>query len=401
MTSTGKKKIRCAGIWDTNFSMEDKPLCPYFGDCGGCTAQHIRYDIQLQNKKNLVATHLRKNGIEAPEPAVFFGKPYSYRNRMDFAFCREGAGLRRKDSGNSILPIAGCPISNSRINELLAELNAWLEKNPEIEPFEAGSCRGTMKYAVIRAAEFSDSTAISFLVDSGSPEISRHILLIEEFAKKSKAKNIAVGKISAKSGIGASFDHFAVKGGLSMEEAICGRKIAYSAFSFFQNNSAMAEKMAEYCRKIFEKHETKNAALIDLYGGAGTFGACLGKNFAKTIVIDNEPLNIRCARGNLLNNGIKNAEAVCADAGCLPRLKLNKMESFVIADPPRTGLGQKTIKRLMDLSPKLIIYISCSPVQMAKELRFFRKNYAVASTAVFDLFPQTVHTEAIAELARK
>ena len=258
-----------------------------------------------------------------------------------------------------------------------------------------------MKYAVIRAAEFSDSTSVSFLVNSDSNKLLGHIKLIEEFAENSKAKNIAVGKVLAKGDISASFDHFAVKGSLSMEEFICGRKIAYSVFSFFQNNSAMAEKMAVYCKKIFEKYETKNAALIDLYGGAGTFGAVLADNFSKTVVIDNDPLNIQCAKGNLISNCIKNADVACADAGCLSRLKLGSMETFVIADPPRAGLGQKAIRKIMDFNPKSIIYISCNPIQMAKELRLFRKNYNIVSTAVFDLFPQTVHIEAIAEMERK
>ncbi|PIY60133.1 hypothetical protein COY95_03355, partial [Candidatus Woesearchaeota archaeon CG_4_10_14_0_8_um_filter_47_5] len=180
-------------------------LCPYFGSCGACTAQHIPYEIQLENKKAVLAHVLEKSGIAtvtttgitagitASTPgsldiAVFHKEPYHYRNRMDFVFHTHGLGLRKKGRYNTIIPIEACPISNNKLNTLLAEVQQWFHANGDrLEPFDLQKQTGTLKYCVIRAPEFTDDSSLSFVLNADSFSIKEHLELIRAFAQATTA----------------------------------------------------------------------------------------------------------------------------------------------------------------------------------------------------------------------
>ncbi len=378
------------------------PKCPYFGECGGCTAQHIPYEVQVENKKQLVLTHLKKNGIaELENIPTFFGNPYEYRNRMDFSMGTEGLSLRKRGQFNQFVAIKTCDISNSKINALMKEIQSWFEKNKSlIEPFLPKPRTGCMKYATIRASEHADSSAITFMLNEDSPNLGKHIELIKDFSKTTSAHTVAIASIPAQTEMSLSHDAFTVKGTLEMQEIIDGKTISFSSQGFFQNNTTMAEKMVQHAKDIFKKHSTKNARLIDLYGGAGTFGIPLGELFEKTVIIDTEGPNIVFAGGNLKRNNIK-GETYAGDAKLLKKLPFppNK-DLYLLIDPPRSGMHQKVIQYILELKPKAIVYVSCNPMLMAKELKAFMKHYTVKSAAMFDLFPQTEHVEAIVHLER-
>ncbi|MBI2135783.1 23S rRNA (uracil(1939)-C(5))-methyltransferase RlmD [Candidatus Woesearchaeota archaeon] len=376
-----------------------KPLCQYFRECGGCTAQHISYKVQIENKKNVVANALKKNSIGySKEIQLFADNEYNYRNRMDFIFSFQGPALRKKDKFNKFVPIARCEISNSKINALLTEIMQWYEANKtNLSSFDINKFTGCLKYVVIRAPENTDSTTISFVLNSDSPKLAEHTEIIRKFSETCSAKNIIIAKVERTKDESISQDCFAVKGTTSMEESLNGKKIIFSSQSFFQNNTLMAEKMISYCREAVKKYADKYTVLIDLYGGSGTFGISLADLFYKCYIIDNDTLNISCAKENIAANSIVNTEATCTDASSLD---INFSDAVVITDPPRSGMDQKAIKKLIQLMPKAILYISCNPQQLAKELRSFNKYYTLESISVFDLFPQTVHVEAAAELRR-
>lgn len=389
------------------------PLCPYFGECGGCTAQHISYQIQTENKKNVVANALKKNNIEySKEIQLFTGKEYNYRNRMDFIFSFQGPALRKKDKFNKFVPIKRCEISNEKINLLLTEVWQWFDaqKNSlkegslsSLATFDINKFTGCLKYVVIRAPENSCSanscsTAISFVLNSDSPKLAEHTEAIRKFSENSIANNVIIAKVERATDESISRECFAVKGTTNIEEILNNKKIIYSSQSFFQNNTLMAEKMIAYCKEIVKKYADKYTVLIDLYGGSGTFGISLGELFYKCYIIDNDALNISCAKENIAANSISNTEATCADAASL---SVNFSDAVVITDPPRSGMGQKAIKKLLQLMPKALIYISCNPQELAKELKYFKKYYDLESISVFDLFPQTIHIEAVAELRRR
>ena len=196
-----------------------------------------------------------------------------------------------------------------------------------------------------------------------------------------------------------SEDYLVVKGKELLKDAYLKKEFYYHAHSFFQNNHEVAEKMHEYCHNMLKKYATKNAHLLDLYGGIGSFGITNAGIFQNITIIDNSKKSIEAANLNIKLNNLKNAKAIAVDARQLKKIGLGN-PLFVIADPPRSGMEAKAMEELKRLMPIAIIYISCSLNQLSKDLPKF-KEYNVKSAAMFDLFPQTPHIETIAEMVLK
>jgi len=193
-----------------------------------------------------------------------------------------------------------------------------------------------------------------------------------------------------------------------LTETLMGKTFHYSAQGFFQNNHEMAEKMHEYVNNIlqlkvdnrlstFGEPGNRYAHLLDLYGGVGTFGIINSDLFKTVKTVESFEGCVDAAKANIELNGVKNTEAILLDAMQLKKLDFQS-PLFVVTDPPRSGMHQKTIEQLIVLKPKLIIYISCSIQQLEKELLKFLKHYKLKSAAIFDLFPQTNHMETVVEL---
>jgi len=364
------------------------PLCKYFGECGGCSAQHIDYSLQVGNKKKAVATATKFDDVK-----VFSGSDYHYRNRMDAVFHPKGLGFRRKGTWDKVIDIEECKISNNRINKLFSEVRKFFTTVDSFDPIKQS---GTFRYAVVRTSSGGDS--ISFVLNSDSPRVAQAVDLIKTFAETTTAHNILVAYVRAKTDESLSSDFFVVKGGDTLKERYLGHTFSYSAQGFFQNNHEMAEKMHSYVCGLLEKYETKDSLLLDLYGGVGTFGINNSDLFKKVLIVESVQSCIDSANANMKANGVRNGEAMVLDARYLKKLNLSG-PIFVITDPPRSGMHPKTVEELNRIRPNIIIYISCNVGQLARDLPKF-SGYEVASAAMFDLFPQTPHLEAVVELVR-
>ena len=183
-----------------------------------------------------------------------------------------------------------------------------------------------------------------------------------------------------------------------LSDTFLDKKFFYNIQGFFQNNLEMAEKMLGYTHEILKQYNTKDAYLLDLYGGVGTFGIVNSDLFKEVTIIENFKGSIDAANINIKENKVNNVKALVLDAKQLRKANLKK-PLYVITDPPRSGMEQKTIQILNELKPEVIIYISCNQQQLGKELPKF-KHYKIKSAAMFDLFPQTPHIESVTELVR-
>lgn len=366
-------------------------LCPYFGKCGGCSSQHIEYNTQLENKKVVVA---RNTGVNINTIKVFSDNPYNYRNRMDFIFHTRGLGLREKGNWKSVVDIEKCVISNYKLNQLLKEVREYFKG---VDAFDVQRKAGTYRYAVIRTP--SNSSSISFVLNEDSNKTADAIEKIKEFAKITSADSIIITYVPKDTDSSISEEFFVVKGSDMINEYFLDKKFEYSAQGFFQNNTAMAQKMHEYVNELIKNHgldNTKDLNLLDLYAGVGTFGINNAYLFKNVFIVESDKHCIDSAKVNIKKNNIKNADAILMDAAGLKKLRLEN-PLFVITDPPRSGMHPKTVEELRRIKPKHMIYISCNVEQLGKDLKKFSK-YQLKSVAMFDLFPQTPHIEAIVEL---
>ncbi len=366
------------------------PLCPYFAKCGGCTAQHIDYELQLENKKKLVQRITKIDNVN-----VFSDQPYSYRNRMDFIFFPGGLGLREQGTKFQIIDIDKCAISEQPLNTLLQEVRQFFQ---HVDAFNSSKQQGTNRYAVIRTTSTGDS-ALSFLLNEDSPQLPHAIEKIKLFAKQTTAKNIIIAVVPKNIDSSTSEETIIIKGHDYLTETLCNKQFRYSSQGFFQNNTNLAEQMQQYVHTLLKSYPTKQAHLLDLYAGVGTFGIINSSLFKSVSIVESYPASIELAKINLQLNNITHAQTHVLDAKHLSRLSFPS-PLYIILDPPRIGMDQKTIQTIKLLKPELIIYISCNPEQLAKDLPKF-SNYEIKSAALFDLFPQTNHCEVVVELVWK
>lgn len=367
------------------------PKCPYFGTCGGCTLQNLSKQEQADKKLNAVKLLLESRGINTPV-TIISANEYGYRNRMDFIFCEEGLGLRERENWKKLVQIKQCPISNTKLNTILREL--WdFSLNEKPDAFNIQTGKGTFKYAVIRAPEHTTDSCVTFIVSkNGDKENVKK--LAGAFAKTTSAKSVIIGYVDDKSDVSVSCELEIIKGTATFTEKLLDKTVTYSSQAFAQNNTRMAEEMIKHAQTLV----SKNDLLIDLYGGAGTFGISLADKFKETIIIDNNEGNIKSAQHNIEQNKV-NANARFSDACALSEYKGKKYT--LIVDPPRAGMHQKVLREIVRQLPNEIIYISCNPSKLAEELAILKQQYTAESVKLFDLFPQTEHVEGIAHLKRR
>lgn len=360
--------------------------CPYFGTCGGCNCQHIPYELQLENKQKLVA---RSVGVQPESVKKFFGEPFHYRNRMDFIFHQNGLGFRQAKNWKQIVDIEHCPISDEKINQILTQLRKHFA-HPDY--FDIYKKTGTFRFVIIRTTSLSKT--IIFTLNRDSSHIDEAHKQIESFAKTSDVQNVLVTYIGKDEAITMSDEAHVVKGSEFLQEIIANRTISFSALAFFQNNSKMADSMVRYVSELVEPNHT----VLDLYGGVGTFGIGIAHKAKNTVIVEISAQAVKAAKENIEANKV-NAQAHAMNASSFGKLSYPQPLT-IITDPPRSGMDEKTIRQIIQLKPKKIIYISCNPIQLEKELFKF-KEYELKSTAMFDLFPQTNHVEAVVELVLK
>ncbi len=357
-----------------------KPLCQYFGICAGCSSQHIDYPTQIGNKKKLLANLLHT------EINCYNGKEYYYRNRMEFLFGSKEIGLRKKGEHGRIVDIEKCVICNEKVNVILNEVRLFFKRHPN----------PAYKFVVVRATEYTSS--VSIVLNSTSSSLTEAVENVREFSTLTSTENVIVTYIKNDENEAYSNDYFIVKGADVLKESLLGKWFFYPVQGFFQNNSEVVEKIHKYCYNLLKGYDTKKYSLLDLYAGVGVFATINADIFESVVLAERSRQSLDLSKINLKNNGALNAKSYLLDAKQLKKVQF-KNDIFVITDPPRSGMDMKVIGQLKKIKPKLILYISCNPFQLRKDISKF-KEYQIKSVAMFDMFPQTNHIEAVVELVK-
>jgi len=363
-----------------------KPLCPYFGQCGGCSFQDEDYSQQLEKKKERIIKTLKITDLQ-----VFSGREYYYRHRMDMAFHPEGLGFRKRGTWYKIIRVERCVISNEKLNQLLTEVSNFFT---EVDTFDVKENKGTFRYAVIRTPP--DDSSISIVVNKSSPLLSQAEEKTKEFASLTSAQNVIITYVPPNRDVSVSEEYSVIKGREWLHEEYLEKKFWYHVQGFFQNNHQVAEKMHAYVQSLIKNYSAEDSLLLDLYGGVGPFAVLNAQFFKEALIIDNSPQALKAAAMNIKDNKASNVKPMLLDSKHLNQAQLPRPR-LVVADPPRSGLHPKVIKKLNELKPEIIIYVSCNINQLKHDLDKL-KNFRLKRTALFDLFPQTPHIETVVEL---
>jgi 23S rRNA (uracil1939-C5)-methyltransferase len=316
---------------------------------------------------------------------------------MDYVFSSNSLGFRKAEGGG-IIRVSECPISDSRVAAIGLEVSAWLAKNPQLESFDHRKRSGVLRYATVRTA--TSGVSVVFMLSEDGGALAEHNEAIAKFAENTTADNVIVAYTPASVDESLSTEYYVVKGQEYLTEDFCGRSVEYHALAFFQNNPRVAEKMVSYVKDELEARGASSKSVVDAYGGVGTFGAVLAKSAKEVVSIESHPLSSSCATRNAENLGIKNMRAITDDAANLKKHNLPQGAVYLV-DPPRSGMSDKALRALLATGTDIIVYVSCNPSALAKELTLFSRDYSITSAALFDMFPQTNHIEAVVVMEKK
>lgn len=360
-----KKKFNIAKVKKYIKLSKDRiePICPHFEKCGGCDLMHINYQNQLKFKKDKIINIIeRYTSIDSTKiKDILFSNEYYYRNKVTFQV-KEKIGFYDKKSYD-IVPIEHCYISSKKINELLSILNTC-------------DLRG-ISQIMIRSNENEELVVIY------TNYVTKEI----------------IDKLKDKCSLIQYDDKYKlISGEEHIIDNIGNYKFIISPASFFQVNrntvKLLYDKVLEYLKP------TKNDIVLDLYSGTGTIGIYVSKYVKKVISVEINKFAVEDAKKNKELNNVDNIEFICDDVANVIDGFKEKIDSIIV-DPPRSGLDDKTINYLKEIKPNKIVYVSCDPITLARDLEKLNELYDIIEITPVDMFPNTSHVENVCVLKNR
>lgn len=341
------------------------PSCPYYGICGGCQYQHINYTAQLEIKRTILIEQLERVGSLKDitvNPTIASSKQFAYRNHVQFHLDPDGKPGFQKALSHEVIAIDKCLIVEETINQLVKTIQ-----------FESGT--GIERVSV---RDDGVGTPLALLTGSSNNPPEFEVDFPLNVVYRSQAGDIVLS--------GESSNQFSIR----------GKDFQVSAGSFFQTNNEIAEKMAEIIERLAEidNHST----VVDCYCGVGFFSRFLAGRAGRLIGIESSEDACNDFAVNL--DEFENVELYQGAAELiLPQLDVKP--DLVVVDPPRAGLAPAAMKALMKSKPGQIIYVSCDPATLSRDLKIMvAEGYLIDSITPVDMFPQTYHIESITNLKR-
>ncbi|MEK7741443.1 MAG: class I SAM-dependent RNA methyltransferase, partial [Nitrospirota bacterium] len=331
------------------------PPCSVFGTCGGCHFQFISYERQVSMKEEILLDSVSRIGkLEAPLSPALTDRNYNYRYRGQFKISREGKIGFYREGTRDVVPVEECPLMIKEINRIVRELN-------------------NRKLSGIKEIHISCGDAANALI-------------------KSKLATEDIEKIMS----GVEFSGIAFETGEStgrdyIRLDLNGLQYTVTPWSFFQAHWNLNRKVVELI--VNELQPLENMRVLDLYAGAGNFSLPLAVYASQVVAVEGNPHAVEDGQRNVKLNNIKNCRFINSSA---EKYRIQEKFDIVLLDPPRAGLHSDVAKKVLDSSPGKIVYISCNPATLARDLRKFSERYNVDSLRMIDFFPNTYHVEALA-----
>jgi 23S rRNA (uracil1939-C5)-methyltransferase len=388
------------------------PPCPFVPDCGGCRLQHITYDEVLEAKRVQVAEHLaRIGGLEGIDvlPADPALERFGYRNKMEYSAAPgpDGElrlGFHRRGRWDEVVDIDACMLATEVGNIARESVRAWAV-DEGLAPFNQRNHEGYLRHVVVREGVLTGQTLITIVTAPGGEDV------VDRLADRLPGTVPGlVGVVHAindgLSEVTSGLPSRTVWGRNWIEEIVevePGRPVTLrlSAGSFFQTNSRMTGHL--YRRAAEAAGLTGGEVLYDLFAGVGSIGVALGALAKEVVAIELVPEAAEDAVGNAERNGITNHRALAGDVRVVLRENRGQLPEpdVAIIDPPRAGLSGGACRRILELAPKTLVYVSCQPATFADNARrFVDGGYRLEWVRPVDMFPQTPHIEAVARFTR-
>lgn len=386
---------------------ETADVCPHFGRCGGCTYQSLDYSAQLELKENQVKEILDNaiNGEYQFEGII--GSPVNehYRNKMEFSFGDEvkdgelALGLHKRNSTYDIVTVDGCRIIHDDFCKILmCTLEYFKERN--VRYLHKLTHEGYLRHLLVRRTSKTGQILVDLVTTTqethdldGWKEALLNLSLEGEIAGILHTNNDSMADAVVNDSTELLY------GRAYIEEELLGLKFKISPFSFFQTNSLGAEVLYSKAREYMGT--TKDKVVFDLYSGTGTIAQILAPVAKKVVGVEIVKEAVDAAVENARLNGLTNCEFIADDV--LKALdNIEDTPDLIMLDPPRDGINPKALSKIIDYGVNNIVYISCKPTSLARDLQMLQeRGYRVKKACLIDLFPGTYHVESVVLLSQQ
>ena len=381
------------------------PSCNVFGKCGGCDFLHMDYEEELRFKRQRVQDALRKLGGLSLEVEGILGarQQDSYRNKVIYAVGEENGkptvGFFRERS-HQVIPSCDCCIQTDFSRRAGRAVTAWMEKH-RVKPFDSLAKKGEIRHVFSRFAFGTGEGQVTLVsYKENLPALSELVENIRKNCPETKSIVLNINKTPGNTVLSGKFE--TLWGTDTIEDTLCGMRFALSPRSFYQVNRAQTEILYETAVQFADL--TGEETVVDLYCGIGTITLCLAKKVKKVYGAEIVEQAILDAKENAKRNGIKNAEFFCADASDAAKKfeKEGLRPDVITVDPPRKGLSTDVIDCITKMAPKRVVYVSCDPGTLGRDLKLFsQQGYETRRAVAVDMFPRTRHVETVALLSRE
>ncbi|MFB5198442.1 23S rRNA (uracil(1939)-C(5))-methyltransferase RlmD [Neobacillus sp. KR4-4] len=383
------------------------PLCPVYDQCGGCQLQHLKYDQQLKEKRDIVIQSLeRHTKVDTSKldirETIGMEDPWRYRNKSSFQVkAMDGkvlAGLYGLNS-HQLINIEECAVQHSQTNEATSAVKRILEEL-KIPIYNEKSRKGIVRTIVTRVG--IQTGELQIVLITTQKELPKVDIIIQEIQKRlPNVKSIVQNINGQKTSLIFGEETLPLAGEEFIQETLGDLQFELSARTFFQLNPVQTVKLYNEVKKAAAL--TGQEKVVDAYCGVGTIGLWLADQAGEVRGMDVIPESIEDAKKNAKRHGLTNTKYVPGKAEeVLPKwVKKGWKPDVIVVDPPRTGLEGQLIQTILQAEPKKLIYISCNPSTLAKDIQTLSAKYEVKYIQPVDMFPHTSHVECCSLLVLK
>ncbi len=401
--------------------LETEEPCPHFGMCGGCTYQTVPYEKQLDMKltqvKKLISDAIGSEEESGYEFIGIYGSPKKseYRNKMEFSFGDEykdgplALGMHKRGSFYDLVTVSDCQIVDEDFRTILKATLDYFSKN-NIPYFRRATHKGYLRHLLVRKATKTGEIIVDLVTSTQTEGFNeeellagfRYALLTRQYDGRFKGvlhtKNDSVADVVKNEGTEVLY------GDSYFYEELLGLKFKITPFSFFQTNSLGAEVLYETAREFIlgdDRDSLNGKTVYDLYSGTGTIAQLMAPVCKEVVGVEIVEEAVCAAKENAALNGLDNCKFIAGDV--LKVLDdIEEKPDYIILDPPRDGIHPKAIGKIIDYGVENMVYISCKPTSLARDLQIFMaRGYRVEKICCVDMFPNTYHVETVILLSRK
>lgn len=392
------------------------PPCKYSGLCGGCKWQFLDYDIQLRYKREHVKESLEHIGFIKDVPvhsAVSSKKKFGYRNKMEFS-CSDrkwllpedlsrgeknicfALGLHIPGTYDKVLDIEACLLQPDKGNMILEDVKSFI-KDSGMPPYGAKSHEGFWRFLTLRNSAAYGKWMVNIITSVENRNVTGALsdMLPEKYPDVvSVVNNITASRAAVAVG---EYERV-LSGSPYIKDRLGDFEFEISANSFFQTNTKSAEILYEKVREYAGL--SGGETVLDLYSGTGTIPIFLSADAGFITGFEIVESAVHDAEKNCRLNGVSNCRFVLGDIReSLP--KVVQKPDVIIIDPPRAGMHKDIVKAVLDMAPERMVYVSCNPATLSRDLFMLKDSYEVLEVQPVDMFPHTFHIESVTKLEKK